>query len=82
MKLNTINLSSGRRPSRKARVRAVVSVLVWVKPLVVVTKVKTSRKGGGTIAPGFEGGQKPMHRRLPKFGFVFTHWSWIALKFV
>ena len=25
---------------------------------------------GGTIAPGFEGGQQPLHRRLPKFGFV------------
>ena len=29
----------------------------------------TSRSGG-TVAPGFEGGQQPLHRRLPKFGFV------------
>ena len=29
----------------------------------------TSRTGGG-VAPGFEGGQMPLHRRLPKFGFV------------
>ena len=32
-------------------------------------KGQTSRSGG-TIAPGFEGGQQPLHRRLPKFGFV------------
>ena len=32
-------------------------------------KGQTSRTGG-SIAPGFEGGQQPLHRRLPKFGFV------------
>lgn len=32
-------------------------------------KGQTSRSGG-TIAPGFEGGQQPLHRRLPKFGFT------------
>lgn len=32
-------------------------------------KGATSRSGG-TVAPGFEGGQQPLHRRLPKFGFV------------
>jgi large subunit ribosomal protein L15 len=26
-------------------------------------------RSGGTVAPGFEGGQQPLHRRLPKFGF-------------
>ncbi|MFO0417506.1 MAG: 50S ribosomal protein L15 [Pseudomonadota bacterium] len=39
---------------------------------------KTSGKGGkgqtarsgGTIRPGFEGGQMPLYRRLPKFGFT------------
>jgi large subunit ribosomal protein L15 len=38
---------------------------------------KTSGKGekgqkaraGGTVRPGFEGGQTPLQRRLPKFGF-------------
>lgn len=25
---------------------------------------------GGTVRRGFEGGQTPMHRRLPKFGFT------------
>lgn len=31
-------------------------------------KGQTSRTGGGK-APGFEGGQNPLYRRLPKFGF-------------
>ncbi len=26
-------------------------------------------RSGGTIRPGFEGGQMPLHMRLPKFGF-------------
>ncbi|HDY99390.1 MAG TPA: 50S ribosomal protein L15 [Pseudomonas sabulinigri] len=29
-----------------------------------------SSRSGGTVAPGFEGGQQPLHRRLPKFGFT------------
>ena len=28
-----------------------------------------ARKGGGKIKAGFEGGQTPMYRRLPKIGF-------------
>lgn len=31
----------------------------------------TSRSGG-KVAPGFEGGQQPLYRRLPKFGFTST----------
>lgn len=26
-------------------------------------------RSGGSVAPGFEGGQMPLQRRLPKFGF-------------
>lgn len=33
------------------------------------TKGQNSRSGGG-VSPGFEGGQMPLHRRLPKRGFV------------
>lgn len=29
----------------------------------------TSRSGG-KVAPGFEGGQQPLYRRLPKYGFT------------
>lgn len=32
-------------------------------------KGQKSRTGGG-VRPGFEGGQMPMQRRLPKFGFT------------
>lgn len=32
-------------------------------------KGQKSRSGGG-LRPGFEGGQMPLHRRLPKRGFV------------
>jgi len=32
-------------------------------------KGQTARSGGG-IRPGFEGGQTPLYRRLPKFGFT------------
>ena len=32
-------------------------------------KGQKARKGGG-IAPGFEGGQTPLYRRIPKRGFV------------
>jgi large subunit ribosomal protein L15 len=31
-------------------------------------KGQNQRSGGGT-PPGYEGGQMPLHRRLPKFGF-------------
>lgn len=34
-------------------------------------KGQRARKGGG-IAPGFEGGQTPLYRRLPKRGFTNT----------
>lgn len=42
---------------------------------------KTSTKGhkglkarsGGSVRPGFEGGQMPIHRRLPKRGFKNIH---------
>lgn len=33
------------------------------------TKGQNSRSGGG-VRPGFEGGQTPIFRRLPKIGFV------------
>lgn len=32
------------------------------------TNGQNSRSGGG-VRPGFEGGQMPLYRRLPKFGF-------------
>jgi large subunit ribosomal protein L15 len=32
-------------------------------------KGQTARTGGG-VRPGFEGGQMPLYRRLPKVGFI------------
>jgi len=30
-------------------------------------------RSGGTVRVGFEGGQTPMHKRIPKFGFSNDH---------
>ncbi|MBF0412172.1 MAG: 50S ribosomal protein L15 [Desulfamplus sp.] len=48
---------------------------------------KTSTKGhkglkarsGGGVRPGFEGGQMPLHRRLPKRGFTNIHRDVVAI---
>lgn len=66
MRLNTLSPAEGSK--RRVNAWVVVSVLASVKPVVVVTKVK-SRSGGG-VRRGFEGGQMPLYRRLPKFGFT------------
>lgn len=34
-----------------------------------------TQRSGGSIRRGFEGGQTPLHRRLPKFGFKNTMFS-------
>jgi large subunit ribosomal protein L15 len=47
----------------------VVRVLVVVVLLHVVTKVRLPRSGYSRKI-GFEGGQMPLQRRLPKFGFT------------
>ena len=36
-------------------------------------KGQRSRSGGKSMLPGFEGGQNPIHRRLPKRGFTNIH---------
>ena len=66
MKLNTLRPAAGSRPVKKRRGRGIGSGLG-----------KTSGKGhkgqkaraGGTLNPAFEGGQLPLQRRVPKFGF-------------
>ena len=35
-------------------------------------------RSGGSVAPGFEGGQMPIHRRLPKFGFTSRKAQYVA----
>jgi large subunit ribosomal protein L15 len=66
MKLNEIRDNPGARKKAKAIGRGIGS-----------GKGKTSGRGGkgqtarsGVALAGFEGGQMPLHRRLPKRGFV------------
>lgn len=35
-------------------------------------------RSGGSVAPGFEGGQQPLQRRLPKFGFTSRMAKYVA----
>jgi len=66
MRLNTLKPGEGAKKSRKRLGRGIGSGLG-----------KTSGRGhkglksrsGGTVKPGFEGGQMPLQRRLPKVGF-------------
>ena len=67
MRLNTLKPSAGSKPPKKRLGRGIGSGLG-----------KTSGKGhkgqharaGGYHKVGFEGGQMPLQRRLPKIGFV------------
>ena len=66
MYLNTLSPAEGAKPSKKRVGRGIGSGLG-----------KTGGRGhkgqkarsGGSVKPGFEGGQMPLQRRLPKFGF-------------
>jgi len=42
----------------------------WGKTAGAGHKGQKARRGGGKPAPGFEGGQMPLARRLPKRGFT------------
>lgn len=67
MRLNELRPADGSRPAGKRVGRGIGSGLG-----------KTAGRGhkgqkarsGGTVKPGFEGGQMPLQRRLPKFGFT------------
>lgn len=67
MYLNDLRPAPGSRPEKDRPGRGIGSGLG--KTGGRGHKGQTSRSGG-TIAPGFEGGQQPLHRRLPKFGFT------------
>ena len=66
MRLNTIKSAEGARQVAKRVGRGIGSGLG--KTCGRGHKGQTSR-AGGTIRRGFEGGQQPLHRRLPKVGF-------------
>jgi len=67
MKLNELAPPNGSRRPRKRLGRGVGSGTG--KTAGRGTKGHNSRSGGG-VRPGFEGGQMPIHRRLPKRGFT------------
>jgi len=67
MKLNELAPPKGSRRPRKRLGRGVGSGTG--KTAGRGTKGHNSRSGGG-VRPGFEGGQMPIHRRLPKRGFT------------
>ena len=67
MKLHELLPPDGSRRSRKRVGRGVGSG--HGKTAGRGSKGHNSRSGGG-VRPGFEGGQMPLHRRLPKRGFT------------
>ncbi len=67
MKLNELSPAKGSKKSRKRLGRGVGSGRG--KTAGRGSKGQNSRSGGG-VRPGFEGGQMPLHRRLPKRGFT------------
>jgi large subunit ribosomal protein L15 len=80
MKLNELAPEKGARKVRKRLGRGVASGSG--KTAGRGTKGHNSRSGGG-VRPGFEGGQMPIHRRLPKRGFtnIFKKtWAVINIK--
>ena len=66
MRLDELSPAAGSRKTRKRLGRGVGSGSG--KTAGRGTKGHKSRSGGG-VRPGFEGGQMPLHRRLPKRGF-------------
>ena len=66
MKLHELTPAEGSTKSRTRRGRGLGSGLG--KTAGRGQKGQNSRSGGGT-RPGFEGGQMPLYRRLPKRGF-------------
>jgi large subunit ribosomal protein L15 len=66
MHLNTLSPAPGSTKPRRRVGRGIGSGLG--KTCGTGHKGQKSRSGG-SIRPGFEGGQMPLQRRLPKFGF-------------
>ena len=67
MRLNELSPAKGSRRAKKRLGRGVGSGKGTTAGRG--TKGHKARSGGG-VRPGFEGGQMPIHRRLPKRGFT------------
>lgn len=66
MQLNDLRPNAGSRPKHVRKGRGIGSTLG--KTSGRGQKGQKARSGGG-VRPGFEGGQMPIYRRLPKRGF-------------
>ncbi|WNR44263.1 50S ribosomal protein L15 [Paenibacillus roseipurpureus] len=67
MKLHELSSATGSRQTRKRVGRGTSSGMG--KTSTRGHKGQNARSGGG-VRPGFEGGQNPLYRRLPKRGFT------------
>lgn len=67
MRLNTLRPAPGSRRAARRVGRGIGSGMG--KTAGRGHKGQKSRSGG-TVAPGFEGGQMPLQKRLPKYGFT------------
>lgn len=76
MKLHELKPAEGSRSNRKRVGRGVGSG--HGKTSGRGAKGQNARSGGG-VRPGFEGGQMPIHRRLPKRGFTNIFKTRIAI---
>lgn len=79
MKLNTLKSSEGSRQNSKRLGRGIGSGTG--KTSGKGHKGQNSRSGGGT-RPGFEGGQNPIFRRLPKRGFTNHNYKYAVVNVV
>ena len=75
MRLNVLSPAAGSKPSAKRVGRGIGSGVG--KTSGRGHKGQKSRSGGG-VKPGFEGGQMPLQRRLPKFGFTSRTGRYVA----
>jgi len=66
MQLNTLSPAPGSTKAKRRVGRGIGSG--WGKTCGTGHKGQKSRSGG-TVRPGFEGGQMPLQMRLPKYGF-------------
>jgi large subunit ribosomal protein L15 len=66
MRLNTLKPGAGSKQTKRRVGRGAGTG--WGKTAGRGQKGQKSRSGG-SVKPGFEGGQMPMQRRVPKFGF-------------
>jgi large subunit ribosomal protein L15 len=70
MKLHELKPAEGSRKRRKRMGRGIAAG--QGKTAGKGCKGQNARSGGG-VRPGFEGGQNPIYRRLPKRGFTNFH---------